>query len=254
MTIKKKPEGLAWQAFVDTWYKTDHDGKVALAISCEVSYDTAKHWISESGSTRKRVKEKPRMTITVPELLAMRPSVNLDFASFDLETSNLAADFSILLTAAIKPYGQEPIVFRADDYPEWHTNRANDYKITRAIAEELRKHAIIITHYGLYFDVPYLRAKMSKHGIEPLPLMYLIDTWSIAKKNFKVSSRRLKGLASYFDIGEKEPVEGELWMAAAYNGSKEAMDRIVKHNIVDVEILEKLACLTFPYTKSIPKL
>jgi len=180
--------------------------------------------------------------------------VNLDFACFDIETSNLQADFSILLTACIKPYGQEPFVFRADNYPEWQTDRANDYQITKAIAEELRKHAIIVTHYGLYFDVPFLRAKMVKHSLEPLPQMFAIDTWSIARKNYKVTSRRLKNLVDFFDIGEKEPVEGELWMKAAYNGSKEAMDRIVQHNIRDVEVLEKLACISFPYLKSIPKL
>jgi hypothetical protein len=84
--------------------------------------------------------------------------------------------------------------------------------------------------------------------------MFGIDTWQIAKKNFKVSTRRLKGLGEFFDIGEKDPVEGNLWMEAAYNGSREAMDRIVAHNIRDVELLERLACISFPYLKSIPRL
>ena len=123
------------------------------------------------------------MTVTVPELLTMNPAVQLDFVCFDLETSNLNADFSILLTAAIKPFGKEAIVFRADNYPEWTVDRANDSKITRDIAQELRKHAIVIGHYSQKFDLPYFRAKMVKHGIEPLPLMFGIDTWRIAKNN-----------------------------------------------------------------------
>ena len=254
MTQKKKPEGKEWEKLVEEWYQRGHAGKLFLAERYRVSYDTLKHWLSNSGATRKRVKSEPRMTITVPELLAMKSSVNLDFACFDIESSNLNADFSILLTAAIKPYGKEAIIFRADEYPEWNIDRANDYSITKAIAEELRRHAIVVTHYGLYFDIPYLRAKMVKHNIEPLPLMYLVDTWSIAKKNFKVSSRRLKGLVDFFGLGEKEPVEGNLWMEASYNGSKEAMDRIVQHNIRDVEVLEKLACISFPYLRSIGKL
>ena len=254
MTQKKKPEGKEWEKLVEEWYQRGHAGKLFLAERYRVSYDTLKHWLSNSGATRKQVKSKPRMTITIPELLAMKPSVNLDFVCFDIETSNLQADFSILLTACIKPYGQEPFVFRADNYPEWQTDRANDYQITKAIAEELRKHAIIVTHYGLYFDVPFLRAKMVKHSLEPLPQMFAIDTWSIARKNYKVTSRRLKNLVDFFDIGEKEPVEGELWMEASYNGSKEAMDRIVQHNIRDVEVLEKLACISFPYLRSIGKL
>lgn len=254
MTTKKKPEGQAWENFVDKWYDMDHDGKVLLAGYYNVTYETAKHWISESGSTRKQERREPRMTVTIPELLAMRPSVNLDFACFDIETSNLKADFSILLTACIKPYGQDAIVFRADNYPEWETERANDYQITKAIAEELRKHAIVVGHFSSGFDVPYLRAKMTKHGLEPLPQMFGIDSWRIAKNNFQVSSRRLKNLASYFDLGEKELVEGSLWMEAAYGGDKDAMDRIVEHNIRDVEILERLACISFPYLRSIPRL
>lgn len=255
MTRKKKPEGKEFDAFVERWYESDHSGKIALAKEYGVSYGTAKHFISDAGATRKQVKaEPPRMRVSLPELLAMRPSVNLDFVCFDIETSNLQADFSILLAACIKPFGREPIVFRADDYPEWKTDRANDYQITKAVAEELRKHAVVVTHYGLYFDIPYLRAKMAKHGIEPLPLMYLVDTWSVARKNFKVTTRRLKGLADFFDIGDKELVEGSLWMEAAYNGSKEAMDKITAHNAQDTEILERLACISFPYLKSIPKM
>jgi len=250
---RKKPEGSEWEDFVNEWYRRDHDGKVALASGYDVSYETARHWISDAGSTRKQVKE-PTMTVTVPELLDMRPSVNLDFVCFDLETSNLNADFSILLSAAIKPYGQESIVFRADDYPEWEKNRDNDYAITKAIANELRKHAIVVGHYSQRFDIPFLRAKMVKHGLEPLPQMFGIDTWRIAKTNFKVSSRRLKNMSTYFDLGEKHPVDGKLWMRAAYSGSREAMDEIVAHNILDVELLEQLTCIIFPYLKSVPKL
>jgi len=254
MTKKRKPEGRDWEAFVDQWYADNHDEKIALACLYNVSYETAKHWISESGATRKQVEEEPKMTITVPELLAMRPSVHLDFVSFDIETSNLDADFSILLTACIKPYGQPAIVFRADDYPEWKANRDNDKPITVAIANELRKHAIIVGHYSQRFDIPFFRAKMVKHGLEPLPLMFGVDTWRIARNNFKVSSRRLANLANYFDLGDKHPVEGRLWMKAAYAGAEEAMDEIVEHNIMDVDLLEQLTCISFPFLKSIPKL
>jgi len=250
--MRKRPNGKEFEKLVDDYCEADHEGKVALAEKYGVHMDTVKHWVSDAGATRQPKEYK--MRVAVPELLASRPSVNLDFVSFDIETSNLQADFSILMTACIKPYGRDSIVFRSDDYPEWQNDRKNDYQITKAIAQELRKHAIIITHYGQYFDVPFLRAKMQKHELEPLPQMFAIDTWQIARKNFKISSRRLKNLGEYFDLGEKEAVEGTLWMEAAYNGSKEAMDKIVAHNIRDVEILEKLACISFPYLRSIPKL
>ena len=245
-----------WQAWCDRWDSANHQEKLAIAEEYGISYDSVRHWRSDCPvPTMKETGVCPKpMRITVEQLLGMRPAVNLDFASFDLETSNLKADFSIILSAVIKPFGQEPIVFRADNYPTWEKNRGDDAQITKDIAEELRKHAIIITHYGVYFDIPFLRAKMVRHGLEPLPQMFAIDSWQIARKNFQVSSRRLKNLARFFRIGEKEQVEGDLWVAAAYDGDRKAMDAIVQHNCVDCEVLEKLACISFAYLKSIPKL
>ena len=146
-----------------------------------------------------------------------------------------------------------PIVFRADHYPTWQTERANDKAITGDIATELRKHAIVVGHFSSRFDIRFLRAKMLRHGLEPLPLMFGIDTWRIAKDNFKVSNRRMKSLSVFaqLDMPKDEP-SGDRWMRAAFNGAQDAMDRIVQHNIEDVMLLEKLASISFPYLKSIP--
>jgi DNA polymerase elongation subunit (family B) len=251
----KRPIGAAYKEWCKDWDNADHSGKLTICKFYGVTYNTAKHWRSDWDiPVNKPVPPETRMTINKDEILGLRPSVALDFAFFDIETSNLDANFSILMTACVKPYGQPPVVFRADNYPEWKTNRADDTNITRDIAAELRKHAIIVTHYGDRFDIPYIRAKMTKHNIEPLPLMFGIDTWKIARNNFKVTNRRLQTLVEFFDLGEKSGVEGGLWMKAAYEGSTKALDEIVAHNITDVEILEKLACVSFPFLRSIPRL
>ena len=257
MPNRIKPKGQDLIDWCQKWDTADHDKKVLLATNSGVTYGTAKHWRSESTDIPTLVgngRTKRPMRIDTSELLTMKPSTHLDFVSFDIETSNLQADFSVLLSAVIKPYGQEPVVFRSDTYDSWANNRANDGDIVKDISSELQKHAIVITHYGDRFDIPFLRAKMVHHGLPPLPHMFGVDSWKIARNNFKVSSRRLKNLAHYFDIGEKEGVEGSLWMNASYNGSKEAMDEIVAHNIIDCEVLEKLASISFPYLKSIQKL
>jgi len=252
MPSRKKPEGQAFEDWCKMWDTEDHEGKVKLCQDTGITYETGRHWRSDAGLPS-QVTPKP-MRMNIEEIVGMRPAVNLDFVSFDIETSNLKADFSVLLSAVIKPYGMRPIVFRADDYEAWEKNRSNDSQITLDICEELSKHAIVITHYGSKFDVPYMRAKAVHWGIPPLPQMFAIDSWRIAKFNFQVSSRRLQNLGNYFNLGEKSGVEGMLWMEAAYDGSREAMDEIVKHNIVDCEVLEKLAAVSFPYLKSIPKL
>ncbi len=250
---KKKPMGSAWDEFVAHWNTATHAEKLALAENHQVTYDTAKHWISEAGQARPKI-AAARGTLTTEELLDTRPSVNLDFVSFDLETSNLKADFSLVLCACIKPFGQPVKVFRADSYPTWKTDRANDKPIVEAVSEELRKHAIVVTHYGSGFDVPYLRAKLVKYNLDPLPPMFAVDSYQIARQNFQVSSRRLKNLAEYFEIGDKTAVDGDHWVRAAYDADPEALNYIVEHNIIDVQVLEKLACLSFPYLRSIRRL
>ena len=238
--------------FCARWEQTDHAGKLELCQEFGIGYDTGRHKYSDAPA---EFKSQPRMQISENELLIMEPSVHLDFIMFDLETSGFDADWDIMLTACIKPYGRDTMVFRADDYPEWTANRANDRGIVVDIANEIRKHAVVVGHYSERFDVKFLRAKMFRHGLEPLPPMFGIDTWRIAKNNFKVSNRRMKSLSVFAEIPmEKEEPDGTRWMRASFGGDKAAMDDIVLHNIRDVEILEKLACLSFPYLRSISKL
>ena len=52
MAVRKRPTGIDWEYFVEGWYACDHLGKIALARSYDVSYDTAKHWVSENGATK----------------------------------------------------------------------------------------------------------------------------------------------------------------------------------------------------------
>jgi uncharacterized protein YprB with RNaseH-like and TPR domain len=181
--------------------------------------------------------------------------LKLDFVTWDLETSNLNADFSILLSSVIKPYQEAPIVHRIDTLnPLWEVGkRKDDRAIVYAVSEELQKHAVIITHYGTGFDLPYLKAKMVKYDLEPLPPISMVDTFWVAKRNLKVSRRRLEALAEYFFGESKTKVEGNLWTQAFMDGDKAAMDNIVEHNVQDCVLLEMLTERLLPYIKTIGK-
>ena len=261
---RKKPMGEEYELFALEWSLGSHNDKIRLAGKYNVSYDTAKHWVSEGSTDPRGVVTElvepdapsliPEVTEGVNEIRSLRSKVNLDFVSFDLETTDLKADFAIILCACIKPFGGKPITFRGDQYPTWKDDRANDGLIVKDIADELRKHAIVMTHYGTGFDIPFLRAKMMHEGLEPLPSMFQIDTFRIAKNNFKVSSRGLKNLVYYAGVGAKGGVERCMWERASLNGDKKAMDDIVAYNILDCEVLESLAMVSFPYLKSIRKM
>ncbi len=263
-----KPEILEeWVAWCKTWDESSHAEKLEIAKSHRINYDTARHWRSDSGITwvkpPRQVKEAPAVEKcptdeqleAVREVLALKPKVDLDFVSFDIETTGLRADFSVVLSTVIKPFGQPPKIYRADEYPAWKAgHKADDRDICCDITNELSKHAIIVTHYGSGYDLPYTRAKLIRYGLPPIPPMFALDTYRIAKANMLVSRRRLEALAEYLKLGKKSAVEGNLWMEAAMNGDKKAMDAIVAHNVQDCELLERLASLLFPYLKSIVRL
>jgi len=179
----------------------------------------------------------------------------LDVVLFDLETSNLRADFSVILCACLQVPGKDPVVFRNDVVnSNWTTERKDDYEITKAIRDELVKHTIIVTHNGTKFDIPYLKAKLIKHHLPALPPMLHIDTLMVARKCMFISSRRLENLGNWIFGQGKSRVDGDIWMEAAYDGSKEAMDHIVEHNIVDCELLGMLCQRLQPYIRQIQRI
>jgi len=276
MVARRKPTGQEYVEWCITWDTSDHKGKMENCCApFKIKYDTGKSWRSSAdlevdvpiadfgliGDKFTEAYDEPTLFAnaddeelcqSIEDILPRQAQVELDFVCFDIETTNLTADFSVLLCACIKPWGRPIQVFRADDYnSRWSEKRNDDSAIVKAIATELSRHAIVVTHYGVGFDIPYLRAKMVKHGLPPLPQMFGVDTYSIAKRNFRVSSRRLENLCRYFELGQKSSVQGGLWMEASMNGSKEALDEIVEHNKKDVVLLERLASLCFPYLKSI---
>lgn len=182
-------------------------------------------------------------------------SKQLDIVMFDIETTGLKADFSVILCATIKAFGQEPVVFRNDQLnKKWRTRRNDDKAITKAIRDELSKHGIVVTHNGSRFDIPYMKAKLARHDLEPLLPMLHIDTLRIARQNLQVSSRRLDNLGKWLLGKEKSRVEGPTWMEAGMNGDIPAMEEIVKHNIVDCELLEEVLQRLWPLLRQIQRI
>jgi len=254
---RKRPSEQEFKEWCSRWDKSNHDEKVALATEYGITYETARHWRSDYDVPKQVIVEPPIRSEAedfVAEILCSPPRVKLDFVSFDIEATGLKADFSIMLSAVIKPFNKAPIVFRGDDYPSWVSNRADDRAILSDVTKELAQHAVVITHYGHKYDIPFVRAKMMRYGLPPLPPMFGMDTFCLAKTNMCVARRRLDALSSYLELGSKSSVEGRLWLEAGLKGSKEAIDAIVKHNIQDCVILERLASVMFPYSKSMRRL
>lgn len=153
---------------------------------------------------------------------------------FDIETSNLKPNFAVLLTAAIKPLDGKPVVLFKG------RKGSNDKELCKAVKKELEKYDIVVTYYGLNFDMKFLNSRLIHWKLGPVKPLLHIDDYRIVKKLFNTHSRRLETICQFVGIEGKTHIEPEVWLDAAYSGDKKAIMKIVDHNYWDVVILERL--------------
>jgi hypothetical protein len=68
---------------------------------------------------------------------------------FDLETTNLSADFGVILCGVVKPSVGRVKIFRADRLsPTWPRRRSDDSRVVGAIVAELSNYDIWVAHNG----------------------------------------------------------------------------------------------------------
>lgn len=161
-------------------------------------------------------------------------------ACFDLETTNLSADFGIILVGVVKGAGEKPKVFRGDKYPGWKTCRSNDSEVVRAIVDELARYDIWVAHNGQKFDVPFLRTRLMRWGLDQLPVRKLIDPVQLARNKLRMSWNSLAKVADLLQCNSKTEVQPDAWLRASLDGDRKAMNYIVQHCIEDVLVLEKV--------------
>ena len=156
---------------------------------------------------------------------------------FDLETSNLNAEWGIILCACVKEYGKAGVkTYRADDYPSFKTHRSSDELLVRALIKDLEEFDILVAHNGVGFDRAWLMAKATKYDVKhTLRYKKFIDPVRLARRSFKLGSNGLQSLINFLNIPTtKTRIRPEAWLEASLDGNKKAMDEIVYHCKRDV--------------------
>lgn len=163
--------------------------------------------------------------------------------AWDLETTNLGANFGRILCCSFKPITEKqnakPYTFRGDD-PEYANpdDIIDDGDLALAIRDELESYDIIVGHNSKLFDSKFLNARLLKAGHAPRQPRFHVDTMWIVRTHFRMSSKldnvqKMLGLPE-----EKTPISWDDW-ARAQTYNKKAMDEVVKHCEQDVKVLEE---------------
>ena len=173
----------------------------------------------------------------------------------DIEASNLAASFGMVISYGLKVLGKDKVYGRALS-PKEIQKHIFDHKLMEEFCENVKKFDRVVVHYGgdRRFDIPFLRTRCLKYDLD-FPLYRTInvsDTWLMAKNKLKLHSNRLEAICDFFGVASKgHRLIPEIWMKAL-GGDQKSLDFIWMHNKEDLNstevIFEKLRDY-YPNTK-----
>lgn len=161
--------------------------------------------------------------------------------SWDLECSNLSADFGIILCCGFKDVGVgKPKVFNILNYTETGDLIRAEKGLLKDISKRLLESDVWLTHFGTYYDIPFVNSRLLYHNLPVLPPSYPhVDTWKIAKNRLKLRNNRLNTVQEFLRLpSEKNAIKPEQWIRAL-GGHAPSMQYIVNHCRLDVLVLEE---------------
>jgi uncharacterized protein YprB with RNaseH-like and TPR domain len=171
----------------------------------------------------------------------------------DIETSNLAADFGIILSYCIKD-GSSKQVLEGVLTPEDVAIAAagnEDKRVVKACIEDILKFDRLVTYYGKRFDMPFIRTRAVSNKV-PFPLFkqrFHTDLYDVIKRKFRLSSNRLENACRVL-LGktDKTRIENRFWRGAV-RGDERSLSYVLDHNRKDVLDLEKLYRKTIGFSQ-----
>ena len=164
----------------------------------------------------------------------------MKITAWDIEASNLSADFGIVLCCGFKNVGEgKPVVFNILDYAGKDLI-AQERNLLKDISTRLLESDAWLTHYGTWYDIPFVNSRLLYHKLPILPANFShMDTWKISRNRLKLRNNRLKTISEFMGTEEeKNAIKPEQWIRAL-GGHRSSMDYIVEHCRRDVLVLEE---------------
>lgn len=169
--------------------------------------------------------------------------------SWDIEASNLAADFGIVLCVGFKEIGKgKATVYSLLDYTNGGDLIKAEKQLLKDVSTRLLDSEVWLTHFGTYYDIPFINTRLLYHNLPILPPSFPhVDTWKTARGKLKLRNNRLNTISEFFRTKDsKNAIKPEQWIRAM-GGHEPSMAYIVEHCRRDVLVLEevylKLRCL-----------
>lgn len=155
---------------------------------------------------------------------------------FDLECSDLQANYGILLSYCILDNDSDMLYGRPITKDELYSNEMDEGLVEECVSD-LCKFDVIVTYFGTRFDIPYIRTRAAMNGITfpTYDALKHIDLFYIIKSKFKLQRKSLeKACRSIIGTTRKTEILPYI-IPRCVQGNAEALDYLFEHNIYDVE-------------------
>ncbi len=174
---------------------------------------------------------------------------------FDIEASDLKANFGIMLSYCIKDANSDKIWY--DTINKKDLDADMDKRLVKHCIEDMKRFDRVIGHYSTKYDIPFVRTRALVWNLNFPEFGQLnhTDVYYMAKRLLCLHSNRQNVIAEAIQ-GEdiKTRITPYYWIRAL-QGRQDAIDYILDHNMKDVLQLEgnynKLVAYTRRTKKSI---
>ena len=190
-----------------------------------------------------------------PNCFIEEQQFNPKMGFLDIETYGLKGSFHIMLSYAIKTANKNKIYTSVITKKELKSDTF-DLKLAQRCINDMLKFDKLVTYYGTWFDLPFIRTRALKWNLNEFPVYGLVqhvDVYYIVKTKLNMHRRSLEAVARHLGISGKTHVSGELWTKAAIHGDEKALGYINDHNKKDVIVLEKVYNKLKHYSKETKK-
>jgi uncharacterized protein YprB with RNaseH-like and TPR domain len=174
------------------------------------------------------------------------PMVTATFSLYpeNIGHNNIIEDW-FMICAAWKELGKKKVESIAIK------KKGKDKDVVSVLRDALADADILIAHNGAKFDIKKLNTRLIYHRLKPMPKIPMVDTLKEVRKISAHSSNRLDYLGQALGVGKKQETTYGLWLRAM-KGDREAIAEMVKYNIQDVILNEKVYNILRPYMDSHP--
>ncbi len=167
--------------------------------------------------------------------------------------SQVVQDWYVLCWAAKWLDNKEVVTSALPDYKShYKKDPEDDYHVVKALWDKLDEADIVIAHNGDKFDIKKIQARFMFHKLPPPSPFKSVDTLKAARNHFKFSSNRLDHLGDMLGVGRKVQTGGMKLWTDCIDGKELAWKKMVKYNIQDIKLLEKVYLLLRPWMANHP--